>query len=150
MANEANEPNRAFRDNMTMIAVVKDGDRLLDNAQVSVYCGTELRGLSTEAVRNGRHFLTIGGNGGQDDLLTFVITTPEGDFLATATSADTTERSCPHAGFPRGSQRASPAALSISCHLHADGKLNCPQDLSRQERPRKRTDRLIEGKEANG
>ena len=40
-----------FKDNMTMIAVVMDGDELVENAQVSVYSGTELRAFSGEAIR---------------------------------------------------------------------------------------------------
>jgi len=67
-----------FRDNMTMIAVVKDGERVIEDAVVSVYVGNELRGQSTEAVTDGKHFLTIGGNG-QADVLTFVVSTSEGD-----------------------------------------------------------------------
>ena len=40
-----------FRDNMTMIAVVMDGDEpVTENVEVSVYAGTELRGLSTAAL----------------------------------------------------------------------------------------------------
>ena len=53
---------------------------------MSVYCVTELRGLSTGAVRDGRHFLTIGGNAGVADVLTFVITTAAGDFAATVSA----------------------------------------------------------------
>ncbi len=63
--------------NMTMVAVVMDGDELIEDAQVSVYAGTELNGRSEQAIRDGRHFLTIGG-GRSAQLLTFVVTTADG------------------------------------------------------------------------
>ena len=66
-----------WKDNMTMIAVVMNGDEVVENAQVSVFANTELRGYSAETVRDGRHFLTIGGQGGQTDILTFVVETED-------------------------------------------------------------------------
>jgi len=81
MSGHQKAPRRAYEgfesdycDNMTMIAVVKNGEELVEEAQVSVYAGTELRGLSTAPVADGRHFLTIGGTGGVADMLTFVVT----------------------------------------------------------------------------
>jgi hypothetical protein len=62
---------------MTMIAVVMDGEQLVDDAQVSVFAGSELRGRSTAAVLDGKHFLTIGGNS-QAEMLTFEVTTADG------------------------------------------------------------------------
>ena len=73
------------RDNMTMVAVVMNGDEVIEDAQVSVYAGTELRGFSAEAVREGRHFLTIGGLGGQPDVLTFVVNTEDGEYMLVQT-----------------------------------------------------------------
>jgi hypothetical protein len=73
-----------YKDNMTMIAVVKNGDELIENAQVSVYAGTELCALSTEAEADGLHFLTIGGTAGQPDALTFIVSTEDGDYVTTA------------------------------------------------------------------
>jgi hypothetical protein len=69
-----------FCDNMTMIAVVMNGDELVEEAQVSVYAGTELRGLSTTPVVDGRHFLTVGGTGGEADVLTFVVTLDDQEY----------------------------------------------------------------------
>ena len=74
-----------YRDNMTLIAVVMDGSQQVDEAQVSVYAGTELRGLSDTAIRDGRHFITIGGEQGQTGVLTFVVNTPEGEYMLTET-----------------------------------------------------------------
>ena len=74
-----------YRDNMTLIAVVMDGSQQVDEAQVSVYVGTELRGLSDTAIRDGRHFITIGGEQGQTGVLTFVVNTPEGEYMLTET-----------------------------------------------------------------
>lgn len=48
-----------FRDNMTMVAVVMDGDELVENAVVSVYANGELCGFSGEAMSDSKHFLTI-------------------------------------------------------------------------------------------
>lgn len=62
-----------YEGNMNMIAVVMDGDRIVDDAEVSVFVGTELRGYSAAAVKDGRHFLTIGGKG-QGDMLRFMVT----------------------------------------------------------------------------
>lgn len=67
--------NNGFKDNMTMVAVVKNGDELIENAQVTVYANGEVRGMSTDAVKDGKHFLTIGGNAAEADLLTFVVAT---------------------------------------------------------------------------
>ena len=61
-----------------MIAVVMDGDELVENAEVSVYAGTELRGQSTAAISNGKHFITIGGENA--DVLTYVVKTAEGEY----------------------------------------------------------------------
>ena len=93
-----------FKDNMTMIAVVMDGDELVENAQVSVYSGAELRAFSGEAIRinlseteaisgeanrikpceTEAHFLTIGGNG-EAETLTFVVTTEDGEYMLSQT-----------------------------------------------------------------
>ena len=67
-----------FKDNMTMIAVVMNGDEIVENAEVSVFAGAELCGLSTATV-NGKHFLTIGGEGAEQ--LTYVVKTAEGEYL---------------------------------------------------------------------
>ena len=66
------------KENMTMIAVVMNGDEVIENAEVSVFAGTELCGLSTEAVMDGKHFITIGGEGGE--MLTYVVKTAEGEY----------------------------------------------------------------------
>jgi len=68
---------------MTMIAVVMNGDELVENVEVSVYANGELCGFSGETVRDSKHFITIGGE--NDDVLTFVVTTPEGDFYLSQT-----------------------------------------------------------------
>jgi len=75
--------NLSTKDNMTMIAVVMNGDELVENVEVSVYANGELCGFSGETVRDSKHFITIGGE--NDDVLTFVVTTPEGDFYLSQT-----------------------------------------------------------------
>ena len=67
-----------FESNMTMIAVVMDGAEVIENAQVSVYAGTKLCGFSQNTVKDNRHFLTIGGEKGQADVLTYVVRTDDG------------------------------------------------------------------------
>ena len=72
------------RDNMTMIAVVMNGDELVEDAQVSVYANGELCGFSGEAIsakssETVAHFITIGGE--NNDVLTFVVSTEEGDYV---------------------------------------------------------------------
>ena len=64
--------------NMTMIAVVMDGNDIVEKAQVSVYTGTNLRGSSENAVKGNRHFITIGGEKGIADVLTYVVRTEDG------------------------------------------------------------------------
>jgi hypothetical protein len=64
-----------------MIAVVMNGDEPVENAEVSVYAGTELCGQSAEAVRNGKHFITIGGTKGEASVLNFVVRTDDGEFF---------------------------------------------------------------------
>jgi hypothetical protein len=89
MANRQSSMVNGFKDNMTMIAVVKNGDELVKDAQVSVYAGTDLRALSTDNVSlrddQALHFLTIGGIAGEADVLTFVISSEEGTFVASTT-----------------------------------------------------------------
>jgi hypothetical protein len=61
-----------------MVAVVMNGDDVVENATVSVYAGTELRGQSSQAVLDDMHFVTIGGSNGVADVLTYVVTTDDG------------------------------------------------------------------------
>jgi hypothetical protein len=70
----------ASESNMTMIAVVMNGDEVVEDAEISVYAGTELCGCSTEAVRNGQHFITIGGKKDEASVLNFVVRTENGEF----------------------------------------------------------------------
>lgn len=67
--------------NMTIIAVVKDGDEIVENANVSIFAGAELRGRSVKAVKDGAHFITIGGQKDDNDMLTFVVETEDGEHL---------------------------------------------------------------------
>ena len=73
-----------FRDNMTMVAVVMNGDEIVENAQVSVYANGELCGFSGKPVSDSKHFLTIGGE--NPDMLTFVVTLSDGKEFVFATS----------------------------------------------------------------
>ena len=70
-----------YEDNMTMIATVMNGDEIIQNAEVSVYAGTDLRGQSTNAVKDDKHFIVIDGKKGQADMLTFVVKCAEGEFF---------------------------------------------------------------------
>ena len=92
-------------DNMTMIALVMNGDEVVSDAHVSVFAGSELRGYSHEAVRDNRHFITIGGEDG--DALSFVISLGDDENYALSYS----EIFVPNA--QRGSM-ANPVVLQIS------------------------------------
>lgn len=72
-ANSSTRPlvNLSTESNMTMIAVVMNGNEVVEDAQVSVFAGNELRGFSAEAVRESKHFITIGGE--DCDVLNFVV-----------------------------------------------------------------------------
>lgn len=63
-------------DNMTLIAVVKEGDCIVEDAKVSVYAGGKLCGRSEAPVKGDRHFITVGGN--EEAKLTIVVETPAG------------------------------------------------------------------------
>lgn len=65
-----------YENNMTMVAVVKDGDIIVPNATVEVYANGELRGRSKADV-DGLHFITIGG-GSECEILTFVVFSANG------------------------------------------------------------------------
>jgi hypothetical protein len=65
-------------DNMTMIAVVMDGMTVVEEAQVSIYANGVCRGSSVQALDNGLHFITIGGEAGQNDDLTALVTLDDG------------------------------------------------------------------------
>lgn len=52
-----------YPDNMNLIAVVKDGDEVLEDAQVFVYADGEQRGCSEASLKDGKHFITIQGEG---------------------------------------------------------------------------------------
>ena len=69
-------------DNMTMIAVVMDGMDVVEDAQISVYAGGELRGYSAKDIRDGIHFLTIGGEAGQEETLTFLVGLSDGRIVS--------------------------------------------------------------------
>lgn len=61
-----------YADNMNMIAVVKDGDIVLENAQIIAYVDGEERGFSETSLKDGKHFVTIQGEG-SGDVLRFVV-----------------------------------------------------------------------------
>lgn len=63
-----------YENNMTIIAEIKDGEFVVDNATVSVYADGRLCGRSSAPVIGSKHFVTIGGN--SKSMLTFVIETP--------------------------------------------------------------------------
>ncbi len=71
-----------FKDNMTMLAVVMSGATVVEDAQVSVFANGEWRGASTQALRDGIHFLTVGGEAGDKEPLTFIVTLENGHTAA--------------------------------------------------------------------
>ena len=51
-----------YPNNMNVIAVVKDGDAVVENAAVEVYADNSLRGVSNQSVVDNKHFMTIYGD----------------------------------------------------------------------------------------
>lgn len=51
-----------YPNNMNVIAVVKDGDAVVENAAVEVYADNSLRGVSEQSVVDNKHFMTIYGD----------------------------------------------------------------------------------------
>lgn len=80
---DANMP-AGYESNMTVMAVVKDGDMVIKDAAVSVYADGELRAYSAEPVREGVHFLTVGGDS-KTGLLRFVVHLDDNDYLLSVT-----------------------------------------------------------------
>ncbi len=62
-----------YPDNMNVIAQVKDGELVIENAVVEVFANKSLRGISEQTVVDNKHFLTIYGNS-SDERLSFVVT----------------------------------------------------------------------------
>ena len=56
------EPFR-YAGDMSIIAQVTDGERIISDAVVSVYAGDELRGFSGDAVLDDIHFISVQGEG---------------------------------------------------------------------------------------
>lgn len=76
MATNAEAKNIAaqFQSNMNIILTVKNGEEIVEDAVVLAYDeDDQLRGISRRAVRNGLHFLTIGGQGSGDRIHFVVI-----------------------------------------------------------------------------
>ena len=65
-----------------MLAVVMSGATVVEDAQVSVFANGEWRGSSTQALRDGIHFLTVGGEAGDKEPLTFIVTLENGHTAA--------------------------------------------------------------------
>ena len=65
---------------MSIIAIVKDGDMVVSEAQVTVVSGDEVRGYSSQAVRDDIHFVSVAGKNSSDKLL-FVVTYKGFDYL---------------------------------------------------------------------
>lgn len=61
-----------YPDNMNVIAQVKYGDLIIENAVVEVFANKSLRGVSEQTVVEDKHFLTVYGNSSDDNLSFFV------------------------------------------------------------------------------
>lgn len=69
-----------YKSNMTFIAQVVEGSEVLEDAQIAVFAGSELRGLSTDALADGLHFLTVGGEL-EGEVLNFVVTIDDNEYM---------------------------------------------------------------------
>ena len=72
--------NTNYENNMSVVAIVKDGDEVLSGAQIAVMSGDEVRGYSAQAVRDDIHFVSVAGKNSSDKLL-FVVTYKGFDYL---------------------------------------------------------------------
>lgn len=63
-----------YPDNMTMVAVVMDGETVVEEAKVGIYANGTCRAYSAQALPGGLHFITVGGVAGQKDNLTALVT----------------------------------------------------------------------------
>ena len=63
--------------NMTLIAVVKNDEFIVDNAIVSVYADGKLCGRSTAPVSGDKYFITVAGSNSKQ-MLSFAVETPQG------------------------------------------------------------------------
>lgn len=59
---------------MTMVAVVMDGETVVEEAKVGIYANGTCRAYSAQALPGGLHFITVGGVAGQKDNLTALVT----------------------------------------------------------------------------
>lgn len=74
-----------YMGNMNLIAVVRDGDDIIHDAHVAVYDAEgEVRGISSNAVVDDVHFLTIGGND-NGDVLRLVVTVGNTEYIVAKT-----------------------------------------------------------------
>lgn len=62
-----------YPNNMNVIAVVKDGDAVVENAAVEVYADNSLRGVSKQSVVDNKHFVTIYGDKSAERLIFNVV-----------------------------------------------------------------------------
>lgn len=62
MLSAITEDMTPMAENMNLIAVVKEGDRVVENAEIKVYVGAEVRAYSPQSI-NECHFLTVQGEG---------------------------------------------------------------------------------------
>jgi len=76
--------NSDYEGNMSVVAIVKNGDQVLSGAQVTVVSGGEVRGYSARAVRNGMHFVSVAGKDSGDELL-FMVTSDGFDYTVPIT-----------------------------------------------------------------
>ena len=69
----ASETEYDYSGNMNVIAYVKDGDDIVENAKIEVFADNVLRGVSNQSVIDNKHFLTIHGDS-SNDVLSFKVT----------------------------------------------------------------------------
>jgi len=68
-----------YPENMAMIAVVVKDGKVITDASVSIYINKDLCGYSVGSDAEGRHFVTVGGDLGKQQM-TAVISTEEGEY----------------------------------------------------------------------
>lgn len=57
-----------YQNNMNVIAIVKNGDDVVENAVIEVFAADAIRGMSEQSIVDDKHFLTIYGDTSADSL----------------------------------------------------------------------------------
>lgn len=64
----------SFSGNMSIIAIVKNGEEVIEDAVIEAYYDTECRGVSAQSIVDNKHFITVHGDKSGDKIIFYVTT----------------------------------------------------------------------------